>query len=150
MIKRIHTLVISLIAMMFVASCGGSQALVEAAVQLTGTWELGELITQASGVCSDSVGDTSSYTIEVVQNGNDLTVTVGNDAPENAGAVFTGVVSGDKIDWSGSYPTSGGTTDVTGTNITATDNEFNGTANWNWSGGGDSCSGTTQVTGYRL
>ncbi len=148
--KRTYVLVIAIAALLFTASCGGSTALQEPTVFLTGTWDISELITEASGVCSDSVGNTSSYTLNVVQDGNELTITVGNDAPENAGAVFTGTVSGDHINWSGSYPTSGGTTEVTSTDITATNTEFSGTANWKWSDGYDSCSGKTQVVGYKI
>ena len=145
--KRISC--ITLTILLLAAGCSGSQALIDAAVQLTGAWNIEELITQASGVCSDSVGDTSSYTLQIVQNGNELIITVGSDAPENAGAIFTGTISGNTIDWQGNYPTNGGTTEVTSTNITATDNDFNGTANWNWSDGNDSCSGTTQVQGTK-
>lgn len=150
MIKRVNTLMVSLIALVFVASCGGSQALVDATVDLTGSWDFSELITEASGVCSGVVNDFTSYTLIADQNGNDITVTVGNDAPENAGSVFTGTVSGDRINWSGSYPTNGGITEVTSTNITATDSELSGTANWTWSDGYDSCSGKTQVQGYKI
>lgn len=149
--KKSYVVVVAIMALFFAASCGGgSSSLEPATVDLTGTWEISELITEASGVCSGVVGDMSTYTLTAVQDGNDLTVTVGNDALENAGAVFTGTVSGDHINWSGSYPTNGGTTEVTSTDITATNTELSGTGNWNWSDGDDSCSGKTQVTGYKL
>jgi hypothetical protein len=148
--KRLVIVTVMFAAIAITGCGGGGDSLQPPKVDLTGIWEISETITQANSVCAEALGETSTYTLEAVQNGNNLTVTVGDDAPENPGTVFTGTVSGDQINWSGSYPTSGGTTNITGTNITANNSEFSGTANWTWSGDGESCEGQTQVQGYKM
>lgn len=144
--KRILGIAILLAAVSFAGCGGGGNTLVAPTVDLTGTWEITETITQADGC--DVVGDVSIWTADVVQTGNNITVTV--TAGDNVGEVFTGTISGNTINWSGSYPTAGGTTNVTSTNVTATDTSLSGTANWNWSDGFDSCSGQTNLTGAKL
>jgi hypothetical protein len=136
-----------LLAVVSMWGCGGGST--EApTVDLTGDWEVTETIKTADGICSGNVGEVSVWTASVVQNGNDVTVTITSGA--NVGAVFTGTVSGNKIDWSGSYPTSGGTTTVTGSDVTATNTSLSGTASWDWSDSTDSCSGTTSVNGAKI
>lgn len=141
--------IIGLAMLVFTYGCGGSTSLLPPTVDLTGTWFISEIITSANSVCSDTVGNTDSYTVTVVQNGNELTVVLGDDAELPSGTTFTGTISGNQINWSGSYPTAGGTTTVNNTDITANDSTMSGTANWSWSDGTDSCQGTTSVSGTR-
>jgi hypothetical protein len=142
---------LTIIALAFVfCGCGGSKSLVEAAVDLTGSWTVTETITEANSVCAQNVGSSYTYTLIAQQDGNDLTVTIGNDAQENVGMSFYGTVSGYDVEWSGSYPSSGGTTTIKGMDVTATDTSFSGIVNWSWAGGGDSCTGKTQVQGYKI
>jgi hypothetical protein len=136
-----------LLPAMFTLGCGGSTTLQDPTVNLTGTWTITETITSANSVCSGEVGEIDVWTANVVQNGNDLTVTVTSGSL--TGATFTGTISGDNIDWSGSYPDSGGTTNVTSTDLTATNTTLSGTASWTWSDGADSCSGQTQIAGVK-
>lgn len=145
--KKILGLVILMAAVSF-AGCGGGGGTtpLPPTVDLTGTWQVTEEITSAQGC--DVVGEVSTWTAEVVQSGNNITVTI--TAGDNVGATFTGIISGNTINWTGSYPTAGGTTNVTGSNVTATDTTLSGTANWTWSDGYDSCSGQTSVTGTKL
>lgn len=128
--------------------CGGGGSTAAPTVDLTGSWEVTETISAADGVCSGSLGDVSVWTASVVQSGSDATVTI--TSGDNVGAVFHGTISGDKIDWSGSYPTAGGTTTVTGSDVTATNTTLSGTATWEWSDGVDSCSGATNVSGAKI
>jgi hypothetical protein len=135
---------------LLIAGCGSTKELIEALVSMTGTWQIVETITEASGVCAGSIGDVDTYTIEVDQDGNDLTVTVGNDGGQAAGEVFTGTVSGDEVDWTGSFPSDGGITTVKSTDITASNTSLNGTANWEWTDGSDTCTGKTQIAGTKI
>jgi len=150
--SRFKTVTASWVVALFLtilSGCGGGSAeLIAAAVNLTGSWDVSELITTASGICSYRVDDPpDTWSADVVQSGNNVTVTI--TSGDNVGTEFTGTISGDKINWKGSYPTSGGTTTVKETDVTATDTSFTGTANWDWTDGTDSCSGTTKLTGYK-
>ncbi len=147
--RKIYVSLILFVMSVGFIGCGGSKTLVEATVDLTGTWTITEMISEASSVCSDNVGNIDTYTLEAWQDENDLTVTVGDDAQENAGETFYGTVSGDEVEWTGSYPTSGGTTTINSMNVKATDTSFSGTVNWSWTDGSDSCTGKTQVQGYK-
>ncbi len=129
------------------SACGGGGGDQPATVDLTGSWEVTETIIEADGVCADNIGDSFTWTADVVQTGNSATVTI--TAGDNVGTVFTGTISGDQIDWQGSYPTAGGTTTVTGSNVTATNTSLLGTADWEWTDGLNSCSGQTRMTGNK-
>jgi len=109
-----------------------------------GTWTITETITNATGVCAESIGSTDSYQLEASQNGNELTVVT-------PGGTFTGTLSGDQIEWSGSYPEEGGTTTINSMDVTvaADCNSISGSTTWSWSGQGESCTGTTSVSGTR-
>jgi hypothetical protein len=131
--------------MLSAAGCGGGGGGAPATVNLTGTWDVNETILTAQGC--NVVGDTASWSADVVQTGNDVTVTI--TSGENVGSVFHGTISGDQIDWQGSYSTGGGTTTVTGSDVTATNTSLSGTSTWEWSGEGETCSGTTRVTGSK-
>lgn len=147
-VLRIPALFIFLLAASCATGTGGGTA-PGALVDVTGTWEITETITEASELCEPYINETSTWTADAVQIVNNVTVTVTEG--ENVGTAFEGVVSGFKIDWKGSYPTSDGTTTVTGTDITVYDGTtLRGTANWEWSDGVDSCDGKTEVTGEKI
>lgn len=141
---------IALGIMLATLSCGGGgDNVVTPTVSLSGTWSITETVTSGSGVCADDVGDMRTYTLTVVQSGNNLTATLSGTGTSLDGTVFTGTVSGDQVNWSGSFPEEGGTTTVSDTSITATDTTLSGSADWQWSDGMDSCTGTTSVTGVK-
>lgn len=135
------------IFMLFAAGCGGGGSDTPATVDLTGSWEVTETITEADGVCADNLGDTFTWSADVVQTGNSATVTI--TGGDNVGTVFTGTISGSTIDWQGTYPTAGGTTTVTGSNVEATNTSLVGTASWEWSDSDNSCTGTTRLSGNK-
>ena len=96
----------------------------------------------ASGVCAGEVGVVETYDIDIAQAGNVLTVTT----PDG---VFTGSISGDQIQWTGQFPEDGGTTTITSMSLTATNDTFSGTVNWNWTDGVDFCTGTSMINAVR-
>ena len=134
------------VALLVIFACGsggggggdGGGELVTPSTDITGSWSIQEVIDDTD--CGGT-GDTDSYTAEVVQSGNTLTVTI-------EGEVFTGTISGSTVSWTGSYPDDGGTTTITSLELTVSSGgtSLTGTASWTFTNG-VSCSGTTQVTG---
>lgn len=123
--------------------CGTDETGAPPAYNVSGQWDVSESMVDCD---CPNCSPNPPYVLDVTQSGGSLTV---DEA--NLGMTFTGALSGDHINWSGSYPKDGGTTNVHGTDITVTDGgaRFSGTASWTWSGQGVSCSGTTRVTGQR-
>jgi len=146
--KRVSGLmVLAAVAIFALYGCGGGgSSLSPPTVNITGDWDVTETITESSGVC-DPPGTTSHWSASAVQSGNDVTVTI--TSGDLVGAVFTGTISGDKLNWTGSYPNSGGTLTVESSDVTATNTTLSGTTNWSWSDGKLSCSGRTQITGTK-
>ena len=143
MIKRIGVWAVSLI-LVLVTSCGGSQALVDAAVDLAGIWTITETVESTTPPCDEMVGIVTTITLEIIQNGNDLTMTV----EEEGGTTFTGTISGNTVTWSGNAFAEGGTMNMSA-DATATENNLSGTISWQWSSGEVTCSGTSTITGTR-
>lgn len=135
----------------FTLSCGsgGGEDCEDSTVDISGTWTITETTSTSSSFCAGDDGVTRTITVTVVQSGSNITVTVGSDGGELAGAVFSGSICADISDWSGSYEDDGGTTTVTGADITATDTSFTGTTTWTFTDGTNSCTGTTTLTGTR-
>lgn len=116
------------------------------AMDVSGAWAITETVKSASGVCAESIGSSSSYTVNVSQNGSSLTVTV-STLP---GQSFSGSLSGSTLSWTGSYAEpSGGTSTITSMSLTVSGNSLSGNSNWSWSGSGESCTGASSFTGTR-
>jgi len=129
------------------SSCSGSDSTPAAPPSpaignINGTWQISETATSQDVGCTEVL----AYNLIVAQNGNSATVT---DADGN---VFSnGVLSGNQLTWSGSYPDDIGTTT---TNVTATIgancSTLTATATWSYSDNSPfSCSGTSTATGTR-
>ena len=73
---------------------------------------------------------------------------LGVQVPKDGQQATTGIVDGNHISWSGSYPEEGGTT-TANINLNISGNSLNGSASWTWSGFGEVCSGTTRISGTR-
>ncbi|MFA4875760.1 MAG: hypothetical protein WC956_00390 [bacterium] len=137
------------VLLLFVSGCGGGGT-ETATVDVTGSWNVTETITESSGICAVNVpvGTVSIWSADAVQNGNNVTVTI--TAGDNVGSTFTGTISGNQVDWHGTYSGGGGTVTITGTDVTATSTTFSGSSSWEWTDGNDSCSGQTTVTGNKV
>lgn len=109
-------------------------------VDVAGTWNLTDTVGQNN--CGDS--GSSSYSVEVTQNENALTVST-------PVGVFSGAINGNTVQWTGSFPEDGGTTTINSMTLTvsADGNSLSGSSNWSWTDGSESCSGTTNTTGTR-
>ena len=142
LLKDFRTLFLGLVMAFSLTACGGGDdppSLQPPDFDLSGTWIVKETILSATSVCVDEEGETSSYEITVKQEGNSLTVTT-------PAGTFSGTISGDKVQWSGSYPDDGGTTTIAGMELTASSkSKLGGNTEWTWTDGNFSCSGTTQV-----
>ncbi len=67
----------------------------------------------------------------------------------STGNTFSGTVSGDIIEWTGSFEERGGTTTFTALSVTVSGNSASGNAAWTWTDGFDSCNGTMEITASR-
>lgn len=137
------TLISLLVAIPCACSGGGSApALQPPTGDVSGTWLIQEEILTASGVCAGEIGRRESYSLSVSQNGNGITVV-------SPAGTFNGSLNGNRIEWRGSYPEDGGTTTITGMNVTYTSTQLSGTTSWTWSDGSTTCVGTTRVVGAK-
>ena len=64
----------------------------------------------------------------------------------SSGDRFTGKVSGDIVDWTGSFPERNGMTDYTSASLVFSGDSGAGNATWTWSDGADSCNGTMAIS----
>ena len=80
----------------------------------------------------------------VTQSGNNVTVRSG-------GITLNGTIAGNTLSLQGSYFEDGGTTTVTGANITigVSGDSLSGPSVWTWSDGFETCSGSTTLGGSR-
>ena len=111
-------------ALLLAGACESDGGSSPPAFNVNGRWDVSEAwIDCDCPVCTPN----APYVLDVTLSGGALTV-----RESNLGMTFTGTSSGDNIDWSGSYPQSGGTSKVTGTDITVTDGgaRFSGSASW--------------------
>jgi len=107
---------------------------------ISGTWYITDASVSQTAGCSE----VSNYNLYVTQNNNSITVV------DTAANNFSGVLSGNKLTWSGSYPDGYGTTtaNVTAT-IAANCMSLTATSTWSYSETGFACSGTSTATGTR-
>ncbi len=112
---------------------------------IAGHWQWDSTVTVAGGVCAGEEGPSPTKTIEVAQQGKDVTFS-GFPNPEK---ILTGNITFDNttgkwtIKLHGSYPEDQGITtgDYTLT-LNSTFDEMTGEEDWNWVGGGGSCPGS--------
>lgn len=64
----------------------------------------------------------------------------------SSGDRFTGKVSGDIVEWTGSYPQWNGMTDYTSASLVFSGDSGAGNATWTWTDGSDSCNGTMAIS----
>jgi len=123
------------------AACSSEDAPAPPIGDISGLWQVNEINESTTAQCNTS----DSYTATVVQ----IDSAVSADTPDGE---FTGTISGNTVNWSGSYAERGGTTTVTSTVITIADtcNTFTWDANWTWTDGTTSCTGTSTATGDRI
>jgi hypothetical protein len=91
---------------------GGAPQQEAPTVDLTGTWLVLEEIVAADGGCSGSIGERDSYSLHAFPSGNTMRV----EAPAGQ---FTGTVSSNRIQWTGSYNDDGGRVTITRMDVTA-------------------------------
>jgi hypothetical protein len=125
----------------FLVGCGGGSdgsGSSGTCANIAGTWDSSETVDGSA--CGEGTF-TQQQTYTITQTGCAITIAV-------PGTTFTGTVSGSHLSWTGSFPSDGGTTTITGMNLTLASDQGSatGTASWTWSGSGTSCPGTTQVT----
>jgi hypothetical protein len=78
--------------------------------------------------------------LDVVQDENSITLLT------STGDTLSGLVNGDIIEWSGSYPEYGGTTTYTSASLVVSADTAAGNAAWTWTDGTDSCNGTMDIS----
>lgn len=108
------------------------------AANLSGNWAVAESgVSNCAGLATYTV---NPYNIAITQSGNDLSVV----AP---GGTFTGSIDGDKVSWTGSYPSGSGRTTITSMAliVAASGNAISGSGTWTWADSASSCSGTSQA-----
>jgi hypothetical protein len=108
-------------------------------VDFTGKWNFTETVNSADGVCAAEVNSSTTYVVDIAQNGSSITANYN-------GTTLNGSTNGSQITLNGSVPDSGGTTTF---NLTGTLNNgcISATSNWSWSDGVDSCSnGSSTLT----
>lgn len=140
------------------AGCGGVGGGVEgnhptnALIDVTGSWEITETVTKADDECGIALNQVSTWTFGAVQEVNNVSATATSGA--FVGTVFSGIVQGYAIQWTGTYPLEGGTTTITSSNITVYSSNdgltLHGTENWEWTDGTITCDGEMEVTGNKL
>ncbi len=140
--KTYLTSFIVLFAFTFLTACGdgGGSGFEAPIADLTGTWSVTERT--LSNNCGDP-NTSEQYIARFVQNGNKLDVT-------RFGQTLKGTISGNKVSWAGlSFPEDGGTTTMTETSITVSDDggSISGTMSWTWTDGSDGCQGKSSVSG---
>ncbi len=121
---------------------GGSCTAGTTCVNVAGTWTTTEMV-DATACGNGNYTDYGTYT--VTQSGSSCNLTV-TDATGNS---FSGAINGSQVCWSGSYPTSGGTTTIRSLMLSVSGDSLSGTASWTWTDGSTTCSGTTRTTGVR-
>lgn len=147
-----------ILPLLLMAGCGGVGGGVEgnhptnALIDVTGSWEITETVTDASEACEQYKDQTSTWTFDAVQTVNNVTATA--TSGDKAGAVFTGIVQGYSIQWKGSYPFEGGTTTITDSDITvyySVDGlSLHGSEDWEWTDDIENCDGKIEVKGGKL
>lgn len=118
-------------------SAGTQSAPVPPIADLTGTWNVAE--SGVSNCANLATYALDPYRLIITQSGNALTIV----APAGT---FAGNIDGDKVAWSGSYPSGSGRTTITSMALTAaaSGNAISGSAGWTWTDGAASCSGMSQ------
>ncbi|MEW8205772.1 MAG: hypothetical protein AB2746_06575, partial [Candidatus Thiodiazotropha taylori] len=107
--------------------------------ELTGTWDFRTEVTVATGGCSGEVGISDNYTIDIDQNGQNITLSGFIGVATN---VLQGSVDGSTLIYSGSYPEDGGTTTQERTELTIDWNppiSMTGVEEWTWTDGKSIC-----------
>jgi hypothetical protein len=121
---------------------------------LAGTWNWGELVSEASSVCADEVGDHDTDVVTIAQTGSTLTLTGLIGIPT---ATLTGTIYPPqgtelaRIKLSGNFSEDGGKTTVqegSWIKVVGVDH-LQGPEIWNWTGGGGSCTGVTDIDAWR-
>lgn len=110
-------------------------------VDLTGTWIMKSTYIHD---CEGYPDTLPPFPVEIVQTGNEVTVT-------SAIYNFTTTFRGDTIKWSGSYPDSGGTTivDYFWMKVSADGKSMTGQDAWHWIIGNYTCTGADWTVGSK-
>jgi len=108
---------------------------------ISGQWQVNEINQSTTPQCVSS----PSYFMDVTQIDNAVSA-------DTQDGEFDGTISGNIVNWTGSYPERGGITTVTSMTLTvaASCNTFTSEAAWTWTDGFSSCSGTSTATGDRV
>ena len=148
--KKVIIATVLMMGTTLLLSCGGGSSsdtttpAAPAAVDLTGTWQVEQVI---NGNCSGTdYPYTEIHVYTGTQNGNTLTMRDTMDGTE-----YKGTVSGYalKVNWT--VPDGDGTlTNNSSCTCAADGHSFTGSGTWTYKESGYSCSGTVQVTGTQL
>lgn len=113
---------------------------------IAGEWQWNLTVTLATGVCSGEEGVQSPRIVNIVQKGNEITMS--GFLNSNPLTTLSGEIKFDNssdiwmVKLSGSYSEDQGTTTTQYTlSLNNTFNEMTGEESWEWVGGGDSCPG---------
>ena len=114
--------------------------LLEPIGDVSGSWDVTETSISSTYGC----GGYKAYTLDLTQSGN--SVVVGSPV-----GTFNGIISANKITWTGSYPEQGGTTTASAVITVGADcSSFTSTATWSYTEAGwGTCTGTSTASGYR-
>jgi hypothetical protein len=134
----IGVIALGLMAIVGTGGGGGGDGGTGECVDVSGTWSTTEVVDDTG--CGGIIY-TEYNTYTVTQNGCNITV-----IPSDGGS-FSGTVSGNQINWSGSWQEGGGTV-TANISLTISGDSLSGSSSWTWSDG-YSCPGTTQITGTR-
>jgi hypothetical protein len=122
------------------AACGGDGGGDGEPVDVAGYWET------TSTVVSDNCDGRVSQTFVMTIMQEDNTVTV--ELPD---ATFSGTVSGNRIQMTGSFPEDDGTVTVNATLVVSADgSSMQGSDDWTWTDGFESCSGSDSLSATRM
>lgn len=115
-------------------------------LDLTGQWALSFETTAASAYCFEDIGEQSNHVADTTQVGDAVTLTI-------AGlGTFSGTLTGNVLNITGTIFEPGGTTTITGSDIVvdASGDQLSGSLFWSYVDGGGSCTAVDTVFGTRL
>ncbi len=138
-----------LLTILLLVSCGGggvseppAKKIATAIGDISGNWQFTAVDASASPDCD---GTTTVSTVNISQTDNTLEILY-------SGSRLTGTMAGDTVTLSGSYPSDGGTVNMSPMTLTVSADclDLSGKGNWSWTDGTFACSGTTTINATRL
>jgi hypothetical protein len=123
---------------------------------LSGSWTVATTVIQATGICEEEIGTSTSSQIQIIQSGRNLTILRGEVENQLTGVLLesSSPPNGSRhwiVEASGSYAEDGGTTTAF-YHLEVVDGSYmSGYEDWQWTGGGDSCpNGKSSVSATKI